>query len=409
MNGPNLRALDLLADCYRRLADAPTAADYHQKAARHLWNKTAPSAKNRDVARPSANLANHRPLFSVTIPTCNRQPILKKCLQALERQSISSHEFEIIVVDDGSSDSTEAFCKNFNPQFEFHYMRQLNAGAGAARRRAVRHARGTFLLFLNDDSIACPDLLQAHKNAHFDSPCDRAAVLGQFQLPPEASNRALTRFLGISPFLFPQNSLRPGKYWEYTYFITCNLSIDREAVLAVGSFDPQLRVAEDSDLGLRLGRKGFCVRYVPEAIATHQHLPFTVADLIRRAEAYGPTQLALLRKHPALLGDGTSPFGMLDAEAAKTWHSIIDGRSQEIEATVKQLERIDALDFSPFLTMSAGEKTAADEIIALFRRAVPDVYWYYFFGSLLAAWNQEPDQRSSRMARSAVDTDEAFL
>jgi O-antigen biosynthesis protein len=402
-NGPNVRALNLLAACYTQLGDTETATTYQQKAAHRLWTKPKAQA-------PPKNRASKNPFFSVTIPTHNRQPILQHCLQALEQQSLSPNEFEVIVVDDGSSDATESFCKSFRPNFEFQYLRQVNAGAGAARRRTVRHASGDFLLFLNDDSIAAPDLLQAHKNAHQASQaCDRTAVLGDFRLPPDASNRALTRFLTASPFLFPQNTLRPGKYWEYTYFVTCNLSVDREAVLAVGSFDPQLRVAEDSDLGLRLGHQGFCVKYVPEAAATHQHLPFTVRDLICRAHAYGPMQLFFLRKHPALLGDGTSPFGMLDESAAKSWQTLIASRREEIEATVKQLERIDALDFAPFLTMSAGERSAADEITALFRRAVPEVYWHYFFESLLDAWNREPSDRSSRSSRAITAPDEAFL
>jgi hypothetical protein len=100
---------------------------------------------------------------------------------------------------------------------------------------------------------------------------------------------------------------------------------------------------------------------------------------------------------------------MLDQSAAKVWHSLTAGKREEIESTVKQLERIDALDFSPFLAMSAGERTAADEITKLFRRAVPDVYWYYFFSSLLDAWNQKSDQRSARTPRVAIDPDEVFL
>jgi Glycosyl transferase family group 2 len=88
--------------------------------------------------------------------------------------------------------------------------------------------------------------------------------------------------------------------------VTCNLSVKRDAVLGAGSFDARFRVAEGSDPGLRLSRKGFCVRYVPEAQAVHQHLPFTISDLIRRATTYGENQLAFLRKHPALLGGGNT-------------------------------------------------------------------------------------------------------
>jgi GT2 family glycosyltransferase len=69
--------------------------------------------------------------------------------------------------------------------------------------------------------------------------------------------------------------------------VTCNLSVKPDAVLAAGSFAARFRVAENSDLGVRLSRKGFCVRYVPEAQAIHLQLPFTIPDLIRRATTYG--------------------------------------------------------------------------------------------------------------------------
>ena len=95
------------------------------------------------------------------------------------------------------------------------------------------------------------------------------------------------------------------------------------------------------------------MRYVPEAQAVHQHLPFAVPDLIRRAAIYGQTQLALLRKHPTLLGSRQ--------------------RKQGVEDLAATLTRIDSLDFAPFFTMKKGDGTVADEITKLFRRAAPDV------------------------------------
>jgi GT2 family glycosyltransferase len=409
-HGPYLRAVELLACGYRAIGETAKAADYESRARRHLWSGVSSKPKV-----PSSNSAKPRkaqerpPFFSVIIPTYSRQATLHACLDALEQQTLPVENFEVIVVDDGSTDSTEAFCSSRQPPFAFRYLRQLNAGAGAARRRAVQHARGDFLLFLNDDSLAAPDLLATHRNSHHNLSQERVAVLGDFRFPPEASDRALTRFLSSSPFFFPQATLRSGQYWEYTYFVTCNLSVARQAVLDAGSFDPQFRVAEDSDLGLRLSRKGFCINYVPEAAAIHQHLPFTVPDLIRRAEIYGRTQLPLLRKHPGLLGDGGSLFGILDEAAAANWRTLIDSRSNEIEATVKQLEKIDSLNFAPFLTMMSGERTAAEEITKLFRRAVPDVYWFYFFFSLLDAWNRESVHPSMRALQLAVDPQEAYI
>ena len=410
LHGPYLRALELLARGYRATGETAKADEYESHARRHLWRGIG---LDRCISKPNGTRTkkakDRPPFFSVVIPTYNRQATLQSCLKAVAQQTFPVNDFEVIVVDDGSTDSTEAFCRSRQFPFAFRYLRQLNAGAGAARRRAVQHARGDFLLLLNDDSIAAPDLLAVHRNAHHNSSPDRVAILGDFRLPSEASNHALTRFLTSSPFFFPQATLQAGQYWEYTYFVTCNLSVARQAVLDVGSFDPQFRVAEDSDLGLRLSRIGFGINYLPEAAAIHQHLPFTVSDLIHRAEIYGRTQLLLLRKHPALLGEGGSIFGMLDETSAANWRALIDSRSHQIEATVKQLERIDSLDFAPFFTMMTGERTAAEEITRLFRRAVPDVYWHYFFSSLLGAWNRESVHPSMRALQLAVDPEEAYI
>src|SRR3984957_946065 len=406
--GMNLHAVELMARCYRELGDSLRAVDYQKRAIRHLWEKAA--SKNGSPKLKSCDRQKSpRPCFSVIIPTYNRQTVLLQCLEALERQSIAKEAFEVIVVDDGSTDSTESFCRDYRPSYAFRYMRQLNAGAGAARRRAVQHAGGEFLLLINADTIADPNLLAIHREAPNGAKHERQAILGNFQSPDSAANHALSRFLSSSPFFFPQVTLQPGKHWEYSHFVTCNLSISREAVLDAGSFDAQFRVAEDSDLGLRLSRKGFLVNYIPEARAIHQHLPFTVRDLIHRAEIYGRTQLALLRKHPALLGDGGSLFGMLDEAAAETWRGLVRNRGKEIDATVKQMEKIGAVEFGPFLPIAGGEGAAPEEITKLFRRAVPDVYWFYFFSSLLAAWDQETDHPSMRTLQLARGTEDSYI
>jgi hypothetical protein len=330
-------------------------------------------------------------------------------LNALGRQTVRPEMFEVIVVDDGSTDETEPFCRRYRPDYSFRYLRQLNAGAGAARRRGVQHARGEFLLLFNDDTISAADLLAEHLKAQQTHPDLLQCVLGDFRFPAAVRQRALTRFLTQSSFFFPQATLRAGEYWEYTYVITCNLSVKRDAVLAAGSFDARFRVAEDSDLGLRLSRKGFSVRYVPGARAIHQHLPFTIPDLMRRLAAYGATQLAFLRKHPALLGDGNTFFGMLDEGAADKWRLLVMERKQEIERLVATLTRIDSVDFAPFFSMKKGDGTVADEITRLCQRAVPDIYWYYYFLALLRAWEAEAVHPSKTSLRAEIVRDEAYI
>lgn len=408
--GLYLRAVQLMSGCYSELGNAEKAAQYAGRIERAVSNghfgarPVAESKKGRKVHAPA-----HAPEFSVIIPTYNRRAVLKDCLDALARQTVRPEVFEVIVVDDGSADETERFCRSYQPKYSFQYLRQLNAGAGAARRREVQHARGQYLLLFNDDTIPAPDLLAEHWKAHQNRQDARQWVLGDFCFPAAAQRRALTRFLAQSSFFFPQTTLRAGEYWEYTYVVTCNLSVKRDAVLAAGSFDARFRVGEDSDLGLRLSRKGFSVLYLPEARATHQHLPFTIPDLIRRGAAYGTNQLAFLRKHPVLLGDGKTFFGMLGAEAADKWRALVKERKQEVERLVATLTRIDSVDFAPFFSMKKGEGTVADEITRLCQRAVPDIYWYYYFLALLRAWDAEAVHPSKASLRAEIVRDEAYI
>ncbi len=387
-----IRSVELAAKCYRQLGMDGKAREYETRAEQSCRSEATAAA-----AAPSNGKGKHHSLsppkpelqFSVVLPTYNRQETLAKCLDALVQQTFPAAGFEVVVVDDGSKDGTAQFCRSYRAPFAFHYVRQANAGAGAARRVGVKQARGQFLLLINDDTMAAPDLLAQHYRAHQDHPNERQLVLGDFSFPPEAMERALTRFLCEGPFLFPQTTMKPGIHWDYTKAVTCNLSVRREAVLAAGSFDPEFRVAEDSELGLRLSRLGYYVRYEPAARSVHEHLPFTMDDLVRRAKAYGATQLRLLRKHPGLLGDGTTQYGWLDETVTDRWRETIEAQKSEIQDAQEALTKFDTVDFREFERLTADGRTMAGDVMRLFRRAVPEVYWHHFFSSMLHAWDRE--------------------
>lgn len=363
--------------------------------------KTA-SRRPETAARPGDRKLD----FSVIVPTYNRHETLARCLEALAHQSFSPRRFEAIVVDDGSDDGTEAFCRGYRARFEFHYFRQANAGAGAARRLAVENARGKYLLLFNDDTIADRGLLAQHWRAHRDSLGKKIAVLGDFRYPEAARKRALTHYLSTEPFLFPQATLAPGDHSKNAYFIASNLSVRRDAVLAAGSFDPRFRVAEDTELGVRLRQTGFNVRYVPEARAIHDHLQFAMSDLIRRAEEYGRTEVLLLSKHPHLLGDGKGPFGRLDAAAIEKLRAYAAQQSKEVREAAASLEKFDALDFAPFFSRPSNGGTAADDVMEAFKVAVPAVFWFHTVRGFLAAWDQQPRSASESSAHVPARAEE---
>jgi GT2 family glycosyltransferase/glycosyltransferase involved in cell wall biosynthesis len=355
--------------------------------ARH---RVAPASNKRGARGAASALRNEgkgggsgQPDISVIIPTFNRCAVLASCLAALEQQSLAKQSFEVIVVDDGSSDGTERLCQGLSTSFPLVYLRQKNAGAGAARRLGSEAAQGHYLLLFNDDTIATPGLLAEHLRVQHDHAQDKCAVLGHFCYPREACKRAFTSFIATRPFLFPQLTMKPGLYSDPKYFIACNLSIRRDAALKAGPFDPQFRVAEDTELGVRLLQQGYRILFHPTAFAWHDHLIFTAADLLARARIYAPAELLLYKKHPRLLGSGTGPFGRLDDDwAAKTRGSLDQSRRLAAEWT-QALARFDHLDFAPLCFLRNGGVTEAELVLRAFEQIVPRVYWFHLFERLL--------------------------
>jgi len=388
----------LLTDLSRCEGLFGTGEDRYLTAAQDCLNGLNSSTKHigRKSARPARN-----PAVSVIIPTFNRAPALVSSLAALANQSLDKSMYEVIVADDGSEDSTEQFCRGLSPGFQFYYCRQKNSGAGAARNLGLSRARGRYVLFMNDDTVASPSLLEEHLRAHRSWPGKRFAVLGDFVYPPFASRRALTYFLSKRPFLFPQVSMNKGFYQGSAYFITCNMSLARQAVLEAGGFDCRFRVAEDTELGARLASRGYEVLYWPAARAMHDHLNFRTDDIVRRARSYGPATLLLLQKHPSLLGDGKGPFGRLDAAwKARTLNMLQTSRGQ-VEDALTAAKRLDNFDFSTQLRGKlAVANSSADEITSLLEKAITHVYWFY----LLEAMVNGPEETESRCADTQDST-----
>lgn len=109
-----------------------------------------------------------RPFFSVIIPTYNRLQYLREALESVRRQSFT--DYEVIVVDDGSTDGTQTgvleMLKSGNAQkLKLKYLRQENAGPGTARNLGAREARGEYLAFLDSDDLWFPWTLECFANS----------------------------------------------------------------------------------------------------------------------------------------------------------------------------------------------------------------------------------------------------
>ncbi len=105
--------------------------------------------------------------FSVVIPTYNRKPILEKCLLALEQQKLSTdHRYEVILVDDGSTDGTVAWLQEQTTRLShLRLFCQDHQGPAAARNLGVERAAGDTIVFIDSDLVVTEHFLQSHADA----------------------------------------------------------------------------------------------------------------------------------------------------------------------------------------------------------------------------------------------------
>jgi glycosyltransferase involved in cell wall biosynthesis len=177
--------------------------------------------------------------FSVVIATKDRAAFLARALDSLELQR-GAPPFEVIVVDNGSSDGTRelAIARRESNSLDLTYVSVPKPNRGAARNAGIAAARGAIVVFVDDDVWLPEEFLAAHAAAH----------AGIF--PVAASGPILN---------VPSYDARPKPSWtNYSgaFFCTCNVSVPRASLEAVGGFDERFELYgwEDTELGLRLRR-----------------------------------------------------------------------------------------------------------------------------------------------------------
>src|SRR5688572_8887700 len=121
-------------------------------------------------------------MISIIIPTYNEESVLKKCLESLSLQTYKS--FEIIIVDDGSSDNTKNIVESLKSQISnLNFLTQKHGGAGAARNLGAKEAKGTILVFVDADMTFDKDFLK-----DLISPIEKGEVKGTFSREEYVAN-----------------------------------------------------------------------------------------------------------------------------------------------------------------------------------------------------------------------------
>ena len=222
--------------------------------------------------------------ISIIIPTHDRKEVLLECLRLLEEQSAPEGSCEVIVVDDGSTDGTGELLPSCQLRWPFTFIRQEHGGQAQARNRGIEAARGRLLLFIDDDVLAHPGLVEAHLALQRDA--GDLIVRGPV--------------INIPRLELPAR--RPIGIWDRNnnYFCTSNVSVAKEQVVQAGMFDPAFLWMEDTELGFRLRARHLRWKFTFQGVVFH-YKPFIDGELesvkswaVKKA-VYGAK---LYRRHP---------------------------------------------------------------------------------------------------------------
>lgn len=231
---------------------------------------------------------------SIIIPTFNRKPILEKCLLALENQKLNDNvgNYEIIVVDDGSTDGTSSWIKN-NPDNLPHVVlyEQEHGGPALGRNLGVTKSKYEIIIFIDSDLIVLDDFIISHVNKLFYS-------------WKKINKKCFTygSVINTSNFDNPESEKYKILDASFAYFATGNVAISKELIMSVGLFDTSFSLYgwEDLELGERLKRIGTKLIKCPEAVGFHWHPPFVceqIASLISQEKERAKMAIVFFKKH----------------------------------------------------------------------------------------------------------------
>jgi glycosyltransferase involved in cell wall biosynthesis len=222
--------------------------------------------------------------FSIVIPSHNRPVRLRTCLDAISTLSYPPSEFEVIVVDDGSASPLQdaVASRAFARPFQLHFVRQKNAGPAKARNRGAEHAKGEWLVFLDDDCAPRRQWLQQFDPAVHRYPDSLLGGSTWNGCPDNVfaeTNQRLLDFV-IRWFEETESPLR--------FFPSNNMAVPARAFREVGGFDARFPVpgGEDREFCARWLASGREIRHVAEAWIDHYH-PQTLATFLEMHYRYG--------------------------------------------------------------------------------------------------------------------------
>jgi glycosyltransferase involved in cell wall biosynthesis len=235
---------------------------------------------------PKESSIRVRPV-SIIIPTFNGARRIGACLDALRAQTYPGG-FEILVVDDGSSDEIAAVVQAYA---EVRLIRQRNAGPAAARNRGARESSGAIILFTDDDCVPTPGWIEAML-APFADP----EVVGAKGAYRTRQTAMAARFVQIE---YEDRYRIMAGFSEIDFIDTYSAAYRRDRFLEMGGYDTSFPVAcaEDAELSYRMSARRWTMKFAPQAIVYHTH-PDTFISYLRKKYKFAFWRMLAVRKNP---------------------------------------------------------------------------------------------------------------
>ena len=233
--------------------------------------------------------------YSVIVPVYNRPDEVNELLESLAAQIF--RDFEVIIVEDGSSVSCEGVVANYRNRLDVHYYYKPNSGPGQTRNYGAERSRGEYLLILDSDCILPEGYLEAVEAELRREPADAFGgpdrAHDSFTPVQKAINYAMTSF-------FTTGGIRGGKKkMDKFYPRSFNMGIRAEAYRALGGFS-KMRFGEDIDFSIRIFKAGYRCRLFPSAWVWHKRRT-DFRKFFKQVHNSGIARIDLYKKYPESL------------------------------------------------------------------------------------------------------------
>lgn len=233
--------------------------------------------------------------YSFIIPVYNRPDEVDELLESLTAQSIK--DFEVIVVEDGSSIPCEKIIEKYATKLAISYYIKPNSGPGQTRNYGVQRAKGDYVLILDSDVVLPKNYLQEVDNELSHNACDAFGgpdrAHSSFTSMQKAINYAMTSF-------FTTGGIRGGKKkMDKFYPRSFNMGIQREVYNTLGGFS-NMRFGEDIDFSTRIFKGGYTCRLFPNAWVWHKRRT-DLKKFFKQVHNSGIARINLTKLHPGTL------------------------------------------------------------------------------------------------------------